>query len=274
MAEATAHDHGGGGDRRGLLKCMPREGVGPSERPGVACPGRCRRAAGSGAVSMPGKTRVRLPAFEETRHPRCVRRRPARRAIIGGVPTGTSTSVTITVAETRGVGIDPVAAFEQQMLPHLAAALTLARYLLREPADAEDAVQEAFLQAIRHFRGFRGENAKAWLLTIVRRTCYAWSERERRFPSATDPHGLEDLPGAGDDPEAAFERLDLQERLVRAVDALPLPFREVIVMREIQELSYQEIATISGVPVGTVMSRLARARGRLRRMLEAQEMEG
>ena len=172
------------------------------------------------------------------------------------------------------MGIDPVAAFEQQMLPHLAAALTLARYLLREPADAEDAVQEAFLQAIRHFRGFRGENAKAWLLTIVRRTCYAWSERERRFPSATDPDGLEDLPGAGDDPEAAFERLDLQERLVRAVDALPLPFREVIVMREIQELSYQEIATISGVPVGTVMSRLARARGRLRRMLEAQEMEG
>ena len=85
---------------------------------------------------------------------------------------------------TRGVTIETGAAFEQQMMPHLAAALTLARYLLRETADAEDAVQEAYLQAVRHFAGFRGENAKAWLLTIVRRICYAWTDRERRFPSA------------------------------------------------------------------------------------------
>jgi len=185
----------------------------------------------------------------------------------------TSPAVSVTVAATGGVAIDPVAAFEQQMLPHLPAALTLARYLLREPADAEDATQEAYLQAIRHFRGFRGENAKAWLLTIVRRTCWAWSERARRFP-ASDPDGLEDVPSSGDDPETAFARLDLQERLARAVETLPRPFREVIVMREIQDLSYKEIATVTGVPVGTVMSRLARARARLQRALQAQGMGG
>ncbi|HEU4700039.1 MAG TPA: sigma-70 family RNA polymerase sigma factor [Gemmatimonadales bacterium] len=166
-------------------------------------------------------------------------------------------------------------AFERLIVPHLAAALTLARYLLHDGADAEDAVQEAYLQAIRHFDGFRGENAKAWILTIVRRVCWAWSERERRFaPAGAAGATLEEVPAAADDPETAFLRLDLRERLLRAVDALPLPFREVIVLHELHELSYAEIAEVTGVPVGTVMSRLARARGRLQRALEAQEMEG
>jgi RNA polymerase sigma-70 factor, ECF subfamily len=167
-----------------------------------------------------------------------------------------------------------VASFEQQMLPHLGAAFTLARYLLREPADAEDAVQEAYLQALRHFAGFRGENARAWLLTIVRRVCYAWTDRGRRYDRSADPDLLDDLPGHADDPETTVLRGELQEQLSRAVDALPFPFREVIILREIQELSYQEIATVTGVPVGTVMSRLARARRRLQRMLEAQGMGG
>ena len=162
--------------------------------------------------------------------------------------------------------------FEQQMLPHLGAAFTLARYLLREVADAEDAVQEAYLQALRHFRGFRGENPRAWLLTIVRRACYAWTDREGRVGGSTDPDLLDDLPAEGDDPETEVVRGELQEQLARAVDALPLPFREVIVLREIQELSYQEIATVIGAPVGTVMSRLARARRRLQRALAAQGM--
>jgi len=165
-------------------------------------------------------------------------------------------------------------AFEQQILPHLAAALTLARYLLREMADAEDAVQEAYLQAVRHFGGFRGENARAWLLTIVRRVCYAWTERERRFAWTPEPEDLAQVPSAEDDPETSLVRRETQEQLGRAVDALPLPFREVIVMREIQQLSYKEIAAVTGVPVGTVMSRLSRARGRLQRVLEAQGMEG
>jgi RNA polymerase sigma-70 factor (ECF subfamily) len=167
--------------------------------------------------------------------------------------------------------LDPVGTFEQLMLPHLAAALTLARYLLRDGADAEDAVQEAYLQALRHFGGFRGENARAWLLTIVRRICWTWAERERRYAPA-DPDVLEQVPGMDDDPERALLRLDLRERLARAVDALPLPFREVIVLREIQELSYAEIASVTGVPVGTVMSRLARARGRLQRALGSEGM--
>ena len=170
--------------------------------------------------------------------------------------------------------IDTVAAFEQQMLPHHAAALTLARYLLREAADAEDAVQEAYLQAVRHFGGFRGDNAKAWLLMIVRRICYAWTERDRRFAWTPDTEDLAQVPTPEDDPETSLVRRELQDQLARAVDGLPLPFREVIVMREIQQLSYKEIATVTGVPIGTVMSRLARARGRLQRVLEAQGMEG
>jgi len=169
---------------------------------------------------------------------------------------------------------DTVASFEQQMLPHLGAAFTLARYLLREPADAEDAVQEAYLQALRHFGGFRGENARAWVLTIVRRVCWAWADRGRRQGWPADPDLLDDLPGDADDPEAEFLRGELQAQLARAVEELPLPFREVIVLREVQELSYQEIAEVTGVPVGTVMSRLARARRRLQRALEAQGMGG
>jgi len=160
------------------------------------------------------------------------------------------------------------------MLPHLGAAFTLARYLLRESADAEDAVQEAYLQALRHFAGFRGENARAWLLTIVRRVCYGWAERTRRHGWATEPELLDELPGEGDDPETALLRGERQAQLARAVEALPLPFREVIVLREIQDLSYQEIAAVTGVPIGTVMSRLARARRRLQRALEAEGMEG
>ena len=158
------------------------------------------------------------------------------------------------------------------MLPHLGAAYTLARYLLRETADAEDAVQEAYLLALRHFAGFRGENARAWLLTIVRRCCYAWAGREGRQASAVGPEELDELPGDTDDPETAAVRGELRQQLASAVDALPLPFREVIVLREIQDLSYQEIATVTGVPIGTVMSRLARARRRLQRALEAEGM--
>jgi RNA polymerase sigma factor (sigma-70 family) len=169
---------------------------------------------------------------------------------------------------------DTVSSFELQMLPHLAAAFTLASYLLRDGVDAEDAVQDAYLQALRHFRGFRGENARAWLLTIVRRVCYAWADRRRRHAIPTDPEELDELPGGDDGPEADLLRGELQDHLTRAVEALPLPFREVIVLREIQELSYQEIATVIGAPVGTVMSRLARARARLQRALETSGMGG
>jgi len=104
--------------------------------------------------------------------------------------------------------------------------------------------------------------------------CYAWSDRENCHDYAGDPDLVDELPGYADDPEAAAVRGELQEQLARAVDGLPLPFREVVVLREIQELSYQEIATVIGAPVGTVMSRLARARRRLQRLLAAQGMGG
>ena len=168
-----------------------------------------------------------------------------------------------------------VGSFEREMLPHLAAALTLARYLLGNAADADDAVQDAYLQAIRHFGGYRGENARAWLLTIVRRVCYASSDRNRRRGAHRDQSdGLEDIPAEIEDPEAGVLRGELQEVLARAVQSLPDPFREVIVLREIQDLSYREISEVTGVPVGTVMSRLARARRRLQQVLQAQGMEG
>ena len=179
-----------------------------------------------------------------------------------------------TLSPGRELDTDTVSSFELQMLPHLSAAFTLARYLLRDGVDAEDAVQDAYLQALRHFRGFRGENARAWLLTIVRRVCYAWADRRRRHAIPTDPEELDELPGGDDGPEADLLRGELQDHLTRAVEALPLPFREVIVLREIQELSYQEIATVIGAPVGTVMSRLARARARLQRALETSGMGG
>ena len=162
--------------------------------------------------------------------------------------------------------------FEERMLPHLGAAYTLARYLLREPADADDAVQEAYLQAVRRFETFRGENARAWLLTIVRRTCYAWADRERRYGS--DESQLDDLAAPGDEPDVALIRDEVRTGVGRAVDRLPLPFREVVVLREIQELSYKEIAEVTGVPVGTVMSRLARARRRLLGTLTAEGIRG
>ena len=168
-----------------------------------------------------------------------------------------------------------VGSFDREMLPHLAAALTLARYLLGNAADAEDAVQDAYLQAIRHFAGYRGENARAWLLTIVRRVCYACSARDQRVGAREDhPDRIEEIPAETEDPESGVLRGELQEVLARAVRALPDPFREVIVLREIQDLSYREISEVTGVPVGTVMSRLARARRRLQQVLEAQGMEG
>lgn len=164
-----------------------------------------------------------------------------------------------------------IGSFERQMLPHLAAALTLARYLLREQAEAEDAVQDAYLQALRHFGGFRGENPRAWLLTIVRRVCYARTGRRRPFRAEVGPEFLDAIPGAAD-PAGDLLRGELREHLAEVVAQLPPQFREVVVLRDIQDLSYREIAAVTGVPIGTVMSRLSRARERLQRALEMKGM--
>ena len=162
--------------------------------------------------------------------------------------------------------------FEETVLPHLDAAYTLARHLLRNEQDAEDVVQDAYLRAVRHFGGYRGGNMRAWLLTIVRHTCYSWLRRHKQDAGATEfdetVHG--DLRTA-DDPEAEMLRGALREALDQAIEGLPVEFREVVILRDVQGLSYAEIAEVVGIPVGTVMSRLSRARQRLQRALPVED---
>jgi RNA polymerase sigma-70 factor (ECF subfamily) len=160
--------------------------------------------------------------------------------------------------------------FEEVVLPHLDSAHNLARWLTRSGHDAEDLVQEALLRAYRAFAGFRGEDGRAWLLAIVRNVCFTWLQRNRRQELTTEfDEGVHTPEGEVMNPE----RLALREgdiaRVRQALEDLPAEFREALVLREIEGLSYKEIATVVDVPVGTVMSRLARARGRLQRLLAA-----
>jgi RNA polymerase sigma factor (sigma-70 family) len=159
--------------------------------------------------------------------------------------------------------------FEQVVLPHLDDAYTLACYLLRDQHDAQDAVQEAVLRALRYFEGFRGEDARAWLLTIVRNYCYTWkkgrvTDRSTVAFSDTADH-VADVHATDDLVIQSTE----SERVKAAVDALPDDLREVIVLRELNEMSYREISEVVGVPIGTVMSRLSRGRNRLAEALGA-----
>ena len=161
--------------------------------------------------------------------------------------------------------------FEHSVLPHLDAAYSLARWMTRNDQDAQDVAQEACLRAFRFFDGYQGGNLRAWLLTIVRNTCYTWIERNRP-PDPTEVfdeeiHGAESSGGA--DPEAQVLAGADRETLRRALEGLPGVFREALVLREIEGMSYKEIAEITSVNLGTVMSRLARARTRLRQSLGA-----
>ena len=163
--------------------------------------------------------------------------------------------------------------FRAAMLPHRDAAFTFARYLTRDPQKAEDVVQEAYLSALRGFDGWRGDAPKSWLLAIVR-NCFLASvanDRARPSPLAPDAADLDGAPDAADHqtPEAILARREDIAMIRAAVEALPEPFREALVLRELQELSYKEIATITGAPIGTVMSRLARARQMLEQRLRA-----
>ncbi len=161
------------------------------------------------------------------------------------------------------------------MLPHLDVAYRLARRLLRHEEDAEDAVQEALLRALRYFSGYRGGSARAWVLAIVRHACYGRLKRPwMRASHAEFDEERHSPEGASADPAAGPARDAQAARVREALDRLPPRFREVIVLREIEELSYKEIADVTGVPVGTVMSRLARARARLQRVLGAGAPEG
>ena len=163
--------------------------------------------------------------------------------------------------------------FEEMILPHLDAAYNLARWLLRDAADAEDAVQEAYLRAFRFFAGFHGENGRAWLLRIVRNTCYTWlsKNRAREFAVEID----EDIVDLGaSDPEMQMIE-NLERRLLRsAINGLPTPFKEVVVLRDIEGMSYTDISEVTDTPIGTVMSRLARGRARLYSCLSADAKGG
>jgi len=163
---------------------------------------------------------------------------------------------------------DKLASFEQSVVPHLGAAYNLARWLTRNEHDAEDIVQEAYMRAFKFFGGFRGGDSRSWLLTIVRNTCYTWMHQNRARDLTTvldeEIHVLESNEL---DPEAVLLEKVNSEVLRQALDQLPVEFREAIVLRELEELSYKEIADIAGVPLGTVMSRLARGRKRLQQLL-------
>jgi RNA polymerase sigma-70 factor, ECF subfamily len=158
--------------------------------------------------------------------------------------------------------------FDQAVLPHLDAAYNLARWLTRNTQEAEDAVQEACLRAFRFFPGFRGGDARAWLMKIVRNTCFTLSHSNRKFQDATEfDENLFSLDSCAPNPEQAALQNDRDNRVRKALEKLPVNFREILILREFEGMSYREIAYITGMPAGTVMSTLSRARDRLRQAL-------
>jgi RNA polymerase sigma-70 factor (ECF subfamily) len=168
--------------------------------------------------------------------------------------------------------------FREAALPHLDDVYTLARYLLRDSGDAEDAVQECYLRALKHFDSYRGPAMKPWLFAILRNVCRAEYARRASSPTTSTiddlPENAEQTPlwhEAQETPEGQILRRWDVDTIRRLVAALAEPFRETFVLREIQNLSYREIADVVEAPVGTVMSRLARARAMLRSAWMAEE---
>jgi RNA polymerase sigma factor (sigma-70 family) len=158
--------------------------------------------------------------------------------------------------------------FEQAILPHLDAAYNLARWLMRDENEAADAVQDACLRALRFIGGFRGGDGRLWLLAIVRNSCYSRLKRSAGRENETEfDEEIHSAEGETANPELLLERSCDSETLRRGVEELPEEFREVLVMRELEGMGYKEIAEVAGVPIGTVMSRLARGRKRLQRAL-------
>jgi RNA polymerase sigma-70 factor (ECF subfamily) len=166
--------------------------------------------------------------------------------------------------------------FEDLVLPHLDAAYNLARWLARDAHDAEDVVQDACVRALKYVGSVHGADARAWLLTIVRHAFYDWCRRNRPAEIARDDGSALDaaVDHAGVGPEQAALRRAEAQTLADAVAALPLAYREVLVLRELEELSYKDIARVLDIPIGTVMSRLARARGLLQRSPLLQAIAG
>ena len=160
-----------------------------------------------------------------------------------------------------------LALFEQNVMPHLHAAYNLARWLTRNDHDAEDVVQEAYLRAFRSFETFQGVDGRAWLLAVVRNTCFTWLRKKGGHPIQEFDEQARSAADPSPDAESILLNQAALGSLNDCLEALPVEFREVIVLRELEELSYKEISDIARVPVGTVMSRLARGRKRLQECL-------
>jgi len=157
--------------------------------------------------------------------------------------------------------------FDEVVLPHLDAAFRLARWIVRNDHDAEDVVQEASLRAFRYFRTFTGGNSRAWFLKIVRHTCHGWRRQDKRaFSEPFDEERYVDHSRSGDPETQLLQHADAA-LLERALGTLPDRFRSLLVLRELEGLSYRELADVMGMPMGTVMSGLSRARQALRRAL-------
>jgi len=163
---------------------------------------------------------------------------------------------------------DTLTKFESALLPHLAAAYNLARWLVRNDHDAEDLVQDAYLRAFNSFDGFHGGDGRGWILTIVRNTCYTWLQQSRnRGVAEVFDEELHTLEDHSRNPEVELLQTVDSQLLRQTLEKLPVEFREILVLRELEGMSYREIADLAGIPVGTVMSRLARGRERLQQQL-------
>ena len=163
---------------------------------------------------------------------------------------------------------DRRARFEQVVMPHLSAAYNLARWMTRNDHDAEDLVQEAYLRAYKYFDRFQGDDGRAWLLAVVRNTCYTWLKQHLAHElAASFDEAIHGAAGDALNPEKLLQQKAARQLLHEALEALPVEFREVLVLRELEGLSYKEIAAVMDVPLGTVMSRLTRGRDRLQQCL-------
>jgi RNA polymerase sigma-70 factor (ECF subfamily) len=163
--------------------------------------------------------------------------------------------------------------FEQIMMPHLDAAYSLARWLTRNDHDAEDLVQMAFVRAVRFFDGYQGGNARAWLLTIVRNTFYS-TLRDQPDDAVDFDESIHSMNDCASTPENSLLKQESKRVVNQALEQLPNNFREMIILKELEELSYKEIADLAGIPIGTVMSRLARGRKMLLAYLQKAGIGG
>ena len=176
--------------------------------------------------------------------------------------------------------MDRTRRFEAAALPHLNTAYNLARWLVRDEHNAQDVVQDAYLRAFRFFDGFRGGDARPWLMGIVRNTCFSWLREHGHGPEQVEFDEERDsdsfdptINRADDNPEALLMKKLESSRINAAIEQLPPVFREALILRELEEMSYEEIAQIAGIPIGTVMSRLSRARRLLRAALTVEGKE-